>query len=818
MVKRLLAILLFAAAVKLSAYTKVGSVYVTDGSQADIALAYTAMVSGEAIGLPPGPITLGTGGWSLSLSKSNITVQGAGPGVTVVTAAANAPSGDAGVFRIYGDSITIENFTWRNSATGNSVSFVNGSGADNFHLSNIEYDGLNRSARFLFGGQLTGLVDYCTFVNAAGEYIFFRGQPDAWSQDFAYFAGQANQIVVERCSFDGTGYTDSNSNGAITYRFNTLLFSIKLDDHGIASNSSPVRGARWSEMYCNLWTYTGGSSWPAIEKRGGGGMVWGNNVLSSNLIKGSFVFTDYCMTGQWAPMNRIYATPFNYPIPDQIGVGPGAVGSQVGGAEPVYFFDNIKGNARANLHNLGFNLLTRTTNDAGYAVGATSITTENNGQPSGNGIYAGNYFTLPGDTTLYRFTSSPGGAMPATFTFTPGLTNPIAAGSKALMTMNMYTTYSGQIDVYGSTFSWQQVIGPDRDYFAQGATFDGSSGVGIGPKSAILAPAGIVGTKVGVGYWATDEGNWNQSVSGTVSVTTIKRWDYVEITSVGTTDFGAMGAPAGYGVGTRFVARNAGTGSGMVKAAQGQFYTWNGSAWALKYVPLVYPHPLSTGYVAPVDTTAPSITSATINAPATTLTVNFNEAAVFGAGGSSGFVPTLTGGASSMTYVSGSGSASWIFSLARSPAYGETGTLAFTQPGNGAEDAAGNDVVTVSGITITNNVPPSGTPVITEQPSALIVTEGEPAEFFVAATTSGGPLTYQWRKGGVNISGATSSSYAIAMTITGDAGSYSVVVTDSNGSTTSATAALTVISAVPPGPSPSLSRGTSRVFTTGGQF
>jgi hypothetical protein len=82
-------------------------------------------------------------------------------------------------------------------------------------------------------------------------------------------------------------------------------------------------------------------------------------------------------------------------------------------------------------------------------------------------------------------------------------------------------------------------------------------------------------------------------------------------------------------------------------------------------------------------------------------------------------------------------------------------------------------------------------PTITSQPSASSVAVGSAASFSIVAggTT---PLSYQWRKDGVAISGATSSTYTIASTKTSDAGSYTVVVTNSAGSVTSNSTVLTV--------------------------
>jgi hypothetical protein len=86
-------------------------------------------------------------------------------------------------------------------------------------------------------------------------------------------------------------------------------------------------------------------------------------------------------------------------------------------------------------------------------------------------------------------------------------------------------------------------------------------------------------------------------------------------------------------------------------------------------------------------------------------------------------------------------------------------------------------------------------PTITTQPSSSSVTAGGAASFSVAASGTA-TLTYQWRKDGTSISGATASTYSIGSTSTSDAGSYTVVVTNSAGSATSNAATLTVTAAV----------------------
>jgi hypothetical protein len=85
-------------------------------------------------------------------------------------------------------------------------------------------------------------------------------------------------------------------------------------------------------------------------------------------------------------------------------------------------------------------------------------------------------------------------------------------------------------------------------------------------------------------------------------------------------------------------------------------------------------------------------------------------------------------------------------------------------------------------------------PTITSQPSNRSVTVGATATFSVLATGTA-PLSYQWRKGGTPISGATGSSYTTPPTTSGDSGSvFSVIVSNSVGSTPSNNATLTVTS------------------------
>lgn len=85
-------------------------------------------------------------------------------------------------------------------------------------------------------------------------------------------------------------------------------------------------------------------------------------------------------------------------------------------------------------------------------------------------------------------------------------------------------------------------------------------------------------------------------------------------------------------------------------------------------------------------------------------------------------------------------------------------------------------------------------PYITTQPSNQSVALGQTATFTVVASGTA-PLSYQWRKSGSDITGATSSSYTTPATTTSDNGeTFDVVVSNSAGSATSNAATLTVTS------------------------
>lgn len=84
--------------------------------------------------------------------------------------------------------------------------------------------------------------------------------------------------------------------------------------------------------------------------------------------------------------------------------------------------------------------------------------------------------------------------------------------------------------------------------------------------------------------------------------------------------------------------------------------------------------------------------------------------------------------------------------------------------------------------------------IIDTQPVGQTLTAGQTLVLSVAAhATDASTLTYQWKKGGTNVTGATSATYTKTGTTSADAGDYTVVVTSTTaGSATSSVATVTV--------------------------
>jgi len=96
-----------------------------------------------------------------------------------------------------------------------------------------------------------------------------------------------------------------------------------------------------------------------------------------------------------------------------------------------------------------------------------------------------------------------------------------------------------------------------------------------------------------------------------------------------------------------------------------------------------------------------------------------------------------------------------------------------------------------------NTTTPVGCPSITTQPNSQAACEGQSVTLSVS-TTGNTPLTYQWRKDLINIPGATSATLSFSAIDLLDAGSYTCVISNLCGSTTSSAAVVSINSTPEP--------------------
>jgi hypothetical protein len=136
--------------------------------------------------------------------------------------------------------------------------------------------------------------------------------------------------------------------------------------------------------------------------------------------------------------------------------------------------------------------------------------------------------------------------------------------------------------------------------------------------------------------------------------------------------------------------------------------------------------------------------------------------------------------------ISGANSSSYYFGSYATDAIAGTYTVVVT----GAQGSATSEPCYVT-------VLPASAPVIVRPPASQSVRQGDSFGFDVQVTGTPYP-TFQWRKDGVNISGATDSGYYKSNVASSDAGAYSVVVTNSAGTATSEAANVTVRAATVP--------------------
>jgi hypothetical protein len=299
---------------------------VTDGSQTDVNAALVAASPGDIITMPAGTFTWGASGLGTVVDKA-ITLQGAGQGTTTINAHTDA---DGVLFVSAG---IIKSFTI-NQSNGDRLIYCGG--GDGWRFTDMDINGA-ASGRTIDIEACFGLFDNCN-IHLDSEQIFMYGKTTAWDgpPDF----GSANAVYFEDCAFTGDGYTDSNADGQMVFRFCTIAGQMKFDAHGVWSNT-PARSSRFIEVYYNTWTLVGeGAFWPSAHLRGGAAMIHHNTVDDGTFGgRGILWLDEYGALATGGYWGSVYQTPFQQPILGLIGIGSDETTL---GEDPAYLFGNRK--------------------------------------------------------------------------------------------------------------------------------------------------------------------------------------------------------------------------------------------------------------------------------------------------------------------------------------------------------------------------------------------------------------------------------------------------------------------------------------------
>lgn len=483
-------------------------------------------------------IPAGTCGWSTQVTlnvpsgSTNLSVVGAGslsttgggdatvvqdnygsanPLLLINTAASSSK------FRIAG--LTFEGGSAGTAKYNGVVQFQGNSAnvrVDHMHFSGVTYSPSVNSSMLQFQGCIFGVTDHSIFdepvdsvnnsvraYNAGGCWNDALGVGDqSWAHPTAL--GSASFMFVENNVFNSGAGDDCTQGGRFVWRFNTMNNTgtpPAVQTHPTGGGQRE-RGCRAFEVYKNTATALSGNYINTFFWMSSGtGVVWGNTLPSSSAGGG----TGYrsLISGHEMRANN---TTYNQSAPPS---GWGYCGTAQSGSASGW---------DQNSDSSGYACL----DQVGRGAGQLLVNDFPNVQNSSTGKVSWPQQALE---PVYEWNDA----------YSPVPSNP----------SNIWAESESQIQL-------------NRDYYlgttdsGVAISFNATAGVGVGPLASRPSTC-----TVGVAYWATDQGNWNQSGSG----------------------------------------------------GQGELFTCTATnTWTLYYTPYTYPHPLTTG----ATTVSPS--------PATNLT------------------------------------------------------------------------------------------------------------------------------------------------------------------------------------------------------
>lgn len=408
------------------------------------------------------------------------------------------------------------------SVTSNNGNFLLSGSSQAFRVDHCHFL-KNNQLQVGVGGQVYGVFDHDLFDSSdlgirMSAYNWGGGTNGDGSWADATTFGSNRFIFVENSTFNSlstgtpTPANDCITAGRFVFRFNNLINGAALQTHptGHDGSTGNDRGCRAWEIYENTFTNTGATpEFNAMFASAGTGLMWGNAILSG-----------YENGMTLHSMRRDNSTYAQTSTPN----GWGYCGSS---------FNGTKSNWDQNTNpSMGYACLDQPGRGVGDLLGGT--------MPQRCDVTAG-------DCSNHMYT----GRWP----------------NEALEPIYQWSDHWNPVSGYpGSLINNDSaaVLIQNQDYYTYTTSFNGTSGTGSGTLAARPSncTAGPGGDTPGVAYWATDQGNWNQSGSG----------------------------------------------------GQGVLYVCTATnTWTLYYTPFAYPHPLTLGSTSSSGPPAPSNLIAVIN-------------------------------------------------------------------------------------------------------------------------------------------------------------------------------------------------------------